>query len=264
MVTGSNGDRVRRRGVLAMSGELVRQLKELTDLHDSGAITDEEFAAAKARLLGEGTPAPSAASSPQPAPYADEHAESVSPPASPRPDLVSELIPRSGVLRIGSWSLPVRSLLFITGGVIALMLLIAFVALTTQPTDPRSMAVGTWSCRDNDDGPGPARDYIVGDGTYEIPQEGRRGTWSLNGTIVTINETTSYGEDVVPGTATVNLTSPTEPTGGQVEVRSANNEFGIGDQATGFVQYDNETVTVHLQHDSLFNTDADNVTCTRK
>jgi hypothetical protein len=34
------------------SPELTARLKELADLHDSGALTDAEFAAAKAKLLG--------------------------------------------------------------------------------------------------------------------------------------------------------------------------------------------------------------------
>ena len=34
------------------SGDLVSQLQRLGDLHTQGAITDEEFTAAKAKLLG--------------------------------------------------------------------------------------------------------------------------------------------------------------------------------------------------------------------
>lgn len=33
-------------------GDVVARLKELADLRDAGALTDEEFAAAKAQLLG--------------------------------------------------------------------------------------------------------------------------------------------------------------------------------------------------------------------
>ena len=36
----------------AGGGDLVGQLKQLGELHPQGAITDEEFAAAKAKLLG--------------------------------------------------------------------------------------------------------------------------------------------------------------------------------------------------------------------
>ena len=36
----------------AAGGDSVGQLKELADLHQSGALSDEEFAAAKAKLLG--------------------------------------------------------------------------------------------------------------------------------------------------------------------------------------------------------------------
>lgn len=36
----------------ASSPDLAGRFKELADLHASGALTDEEFAAAKARLLG--------------------------------------------------------------------------------------------------------------------------------------------------------------------------------------------------------------------
>ena len=36
----------------AGGGDLVAQLKQLGDLHTQGAITDEEFTAAKAKLLG--------------------------------------------------------------------------------------------------------------------------------------------------------------------------------------------------------------------
>ena len=35
-----------------MGGYLVERLERLAALHASGALTDEEFAAAKARLLG--------------------------------------------------------------------------------------------------------------------------------------------------------------------------------------------------------------------
>jgi hypothetical protein len=36
----------------AGGGDVVEQLKQLGELHDSGVLTDEEFAAQKAKLLG--------------------------------------------------------------------------------------------------------------------------------------------------------------------------------------------------------------------
>ena len=36
----------------AAAPDLAEKLKELADLHASGALTDEEFAAAKAKLIG--------------------------------------------------------------------------------------------------------------------------------------------------------------------------------------------------------------------
>ena len=39
-------------GPAASSPELTARLKELADLHGSGVLTDEEFAAAKAKLIG--------------------------------------------------------------------------------------------------------------------------------------------------------------------------------------------------------------------
>ena len=37
------------------AGDSIAELKELAQLHSSGALTDAEFAAAKAKLLGTGT-----------------------------------------------------------------------------------------------------------------------------------------------------------------------------------------------------------------
>jgi hypothetical protein len=37
------------------AGDSIAQLKELAQLHTSGTLTDAEFAAAKAKLLGTGT-----------------------------------------------------------------------------------------------------------------------------------------------------------------------------------------------------------------
>jgi hypothetical protein len=34
------------------AGERIAQLKQLADLHDSGALTDQEFAAEKSKILG--------------------------------------------------------------------------------------------------------------------------------------------------------------------------------------------------------------------
>lgn len=45
---------------------LSEQLSKLQDLHREGALTDEEFARAKARLLDEGDLAPSGRSTPPP------------------------------------------------------------------------------------------------------------------------------------------------------------------------------------------------------
>ncbi|MGD0120938.1 MAG: SHOCT domain-containing protein [Candidatus Limnocylindrales bacterium] len=39
-------------GQPAAATDLTAKLKELADLHASGALTDEEFAAAKSRLIG--------------------------------------------------------------------------------------------------------------------------------------------------------------------------------------------------------------------
>jgi hypothetical protein len=39
-------------GAVSAGPDLTSQLKSLTDMHASGALTDEEFAAAKSKLIG--------------------------------------------------------------------------------------------------------------------------------------------------------------------------------------------------------------------
>lgn len=39
-------------GAASEAGDRIAQLKQLADLHASGALTDEEFAAEKAKILG--------------------------------------------------------------------------------------------------------------------------------------------------------------------------------------------------------------------
>jgi hypothetical protein len=47
-------------GARSAPDDSAAQLKVLSELHDRGKLTDEEFAAEKARVLGGGQPAPSA------------------------------------------------------------------------------------------------------------------------------------------------------------------------------------------------------------
>jgi len=50
-------DASRRFDTKAAPGDNAAQLKTLSELHDRGKLTDQEFASEKARVLGAGTPA---------------------------------------------------------------------------------------------------------------------------------------------------------------------------------------------------------------
>lgn len=125
-----------------------------------------------------------------------------------------------------------------------------------QAAGLKARALGAWSCRDV--GADHAVDYLIGDGVYSIPTYQRGGTWSLDGTSLTIHETKNYGDDLLDATTTIHLTSADQPTGATISY-AANYSSGSSDQAEGGA-HDGETVVVHLQHGSALNTGTDDVT----
>lgn len=211
-------------------GDIADRLAALSALWKSGALTDAEFQEAKSRLL-DGDRAPATAG------------------GAGRP---------GRTMRFGSREVPVP---IVIGAIIgAIVALVIVVSLVTRPGNLKSRAIGTWSCVDAGDSKGI--DYIIGDGTYNIPQRRRHGTWSLTGTSLSIHEAIDYGDGhVLNGDAQVNLTSADRPTGATIEFAST--ESGYSDQAEGGAHVDGNTVTVHLQHGSRPGA-TDDVTCTKK
>jgi hypothetical protein len=123
------------------------------------------------------------------------------------------------------------------------------------------MAMGTWSCVDAS---GYTTEYVIGDGTSQISNGHRSGTWELDGTTLTLTETINYGDDTLHGKAVVDLTSSDKPTGRTISLLAGYSRSGATDQAEGATHYENGTVTVRLQHNSTLNQSADDVTCTKR
>ncbi|MDN5860340.1 MAG: SHOCT domain-containing protein [Pseudonocardia sp.] len=222
--------------------EATRGLAQLAELRASGALTDDEYRAAEARLReGPGGPSP------------------VPPPPGRPTQTATRGRPMSRIVQVGGWTMPL-SVLIAAGVSAAVIATVSVTALVQQPADLRSLALGTWACYDADSD--RAVDYVIGDGTYDIPSRRRHGTWTVTGTTLTINETKVYSDgDTFHGTVSAQLTSPEPPTGASISYSSQYGS-GFGVRAEGKAHYDGETVTVRLQHRS--NSAIAYVTCAKR
>lgn len=153
--------------------ELVRRLKELSELHAKGAITDDEFSAAKARVLGElepgyGPPRPSPA-------YGGQY-----PPGPPGGGWVQSPHPARGR---GPWIL--------AGGAVLLVALIAVlvVALTARGTNTARGAAQAFVDAMNRADLAALREFTCGGGDINTAEGLAGGTFSLGGVHETDDET---------------------------------------------------------------------------